>query len=294
MHKAQVRWAFIFLAPALLVYTIFWIFALATGLGLSTVKWSGYGKITWAGIGNFVALFKNKYFYSSLGHNLSYAFFNVLVGVPTGLLTALLLDRIKRGRLLFRVALYLPVVLAWIVVSFLIRWFLNPVYGLARPLLELIGLGFLNVNWLTDIKSLIRVIIAVGIWKSYPIGMVTFFAALQNIPLELKEAAYIDGANEFQTTLYVVLPQLKPVLSVVISLALIRSFRIFAPFYVLGSRGGGQQANPLLDVLSTMLYRRAFGQWQVGMASAIGFMMFVITMAISIFYLRTLGREERI
>jgi len=291
MMAARRRWAWIFLTPALVVYTIFWVFALVSGLSLSTVKWSGYGQIVWVGLNNFKTLFQYKYFYTSLFHNLEYGFFNVTVGVALGLVSALLLDRCTHGRLFFRVTTYLPVVLAWVIVSFLVRWFLNPVYGLFNPLVKMMGLSPPKVSWLADVESLIRLIIAVGIWKSYPVAMVTLFAALQNIPRELKEAAYIDGADEFRCIVHVVLPLLKPVLAVVISLSLIDSFRIFAPFYVLGA-AGGQQANPQLDVLSTMLYRRAFGQWEVGMASAIGLVLFLLTMMVSIFYLRTLGRSE--
>jgi raffinose/stachyose/melibiose transport system permease protein len=291
MEAEKRRWAWIFLAPALLIYTIFWVFSLAAGLGLSTVKWSGYGQIVWAGIQNFVMIINYKYFSLSLFHNLEYLVLNVIVGTGLGLLSALLLDQLRRGRLFFRTAVYLPVVLSWVIVAFLVRWFLNPVYGLMQPLLNLLGLGFVKINWMGDIESLIRLIIAVGIWKTYPISMVIFFAALQEIPVELKEAAYIDGANELNVTLRIVLPLLKPVLAVVISLALIDSFRVFDPFYVLGA-SGGQQANPLLDVLTTLLYRRAFGQWEIGVASAIGFILFIVTMSMSVVYLQTLGRSE--
>ena len=291
MEADKRRWAWIFLAPALLIYTVFWVFSLAAGLGLSTVSWSGYGRITWAGIQNFVVILKYKYFASSLLHNLEYGFFNVTVGTGLGLLSAVLLDHVRRGRLFFRTAAYLPVVLSWVVVAFLVRWFLNPVYGLMQPLLDLVGLGSVHINWMADIESLIRLIIAVAIWKTYPVSMVIFFAALQDIPIELKEAAYIDGANEIDVTLRVVLPLLKPVLAVVISLALIDSFRVFDPFYVLGA-SGGQQANPLLDVLTTLLFRRAFGQWEIGVGSAIGVILFVLTMSASVLYLQTLGRTE--
>lgn len=279
------------MAPALFIYTVFWIFAIIAGLGLATVKWSGYGSISWAGLSNFENLFRNNFFWISLRNNFSFAIYNVIIGVFLGLLTALILDRIRFGRLFFQVTSYLPVILSWIVVAFLVRWFLNPVYGLMEPLLELIGLEEVRINWLADIGALLNVIIALGIWKGYPVAMVLLYAALQEIPRELKDAAYIDGADELRTTVYIVLPLLQPVLAVVISLALINSFRVFEPFYVLGATGG-QQANPLLDVLSTMLYRRAFGQGEIGMASAIGFVLFVLTMFVSIFYLKTLGRTE--
>lgn len=291
MEADKRRWAWIFLAPALLVYTIFWVFSLVAGLGLSTVKWSGYGQMVWVGIQNFILIVKYKYFASSLFHNLEYLAINVTLGTGLGLLSALLLDRVKRGRMFFRTAAYLPVVLSWVIVAFLVRWFLNPVYGLMQPLLEMLGLGSLNINWMGDIESLIRLIILVGVWKTYPVSMVIFYAALQEIPLELKEAAYIDGANERSVTFRIVLPLLRPVLAVVISLALIDSFRVFDPFYVLGA-SGGQVANPLLDVLTTLLFRRAFGQWEIGTASAIGLILFILTMSVSIFYLRTLGRSE--
>lgn len=283
-------WAWLFLTPALLVYTGFWVFALAAGLGLGTVKWTGFGPMRFVGLHNIQALLRDPQFYNCLGRNLQYGLFHVTLGLGLSLATALLLDRCRRGRLFFRTAIYVPVILSWTVVAFLVRWLLSSSFGI-NAVLDSLGLGFLKANWLVDTRSLFYLIIAVGIWKSYPFAMVTFFAGLQNIPPELREAAYTDGADELRCTWYVVLPQLKPVLAVIVSLSLMDAFRIFEPIYVLAGTGPSV-GNLDIDVLATLLYRRAFGQLTLGDASALGFVLFVLTMAVSIFYLRTLGRTE--
>ncbi len=285
------RWAWAFLAPALVVYTIFWVFALVSGLSLGTTKWTGFGPLTFVGTDNVVSILRDTHFWESLGRNVIYGVLNTIFGLGLGLVTALLLDHIKHWRVFFRTAIYLPVVLSWIIVIFLFRWLFNPTFGLLNPLLNALGLGFLAVNWLIDLRSLFYLIIVIAIWKTYPISTITFYAALQNMPREMKEASYIDGANELLCTWYVVLPQLKAVVAVLVSLSLMDAFRVFDPFYALSGSSGGIGILDL-DVIATMLYRRAFGQFMLGNASALGFILFVLTLAVSVLFLRTLGRTE--
>ncbi|MCC7354115.1 MAG: sugar ABC transporter permease [Anaerolineae bacterium] len=283
-------WAWAFLTPALLVYTVFWVFALGAGLGLGTTKWTGYGTMRYVGLHNVLAVLQDPQFYAILGRNLQYGLFHVTIGLGLSLGTAILMDRCTRGRLFFRTTIYLPMVLSWIVVTFLIRWGLNPSFGIPK-LLESLGLGFLKPNWFLDLRSQFYVIVVVALWKHYPFGMLAIYAGLQNISLELKEAAYIDGADELRCVWYVVLPLLKPIMAVVISLSLMDAFRVFEPFYVMvGTKSGTGYLD--LDVLSTTLYRRAFVHLTLGDASALGIVLFVLTLSVSVFYLRTLGRTE--
>lgn len=291
LTKRLQRWAWAFLSPALVVYTVFWVLALVAGLSLGTTKWTGYGPLTFVGLDNIRNILRDAHFWESLGRNVRYGALNTIFGLGMGLGTALLIDRVQRLRLFFRTAIYLPVVLSWVIVMFLFRWLFNPTFGLLNPLLRALGLGALAVNWLIDMRSLFYLVCAIAIWKSYPVSTITFYAALQNVPKELKEAAYIDGADELRCTRYVVLPMLKPVFAVLVSLSLMDAFRVFEPFFVLGGAGGGL-GNLDLDVIAALLYRRAFGQFMLGNASALGFILFILTMTVSVAYLRTLGRSE--
>jgi len=291
LTKRLQRWAWTFLAPALIVYTVFWVFALLAGLSLGTTKWTGYGPMTFVGLDNLKAILGDGHFWESLGRNVRYGILNTIFGLGLGLFTALLLDRIQTWRVFFRTAIYLPVVLSWVIVMFLFRWLFNPSFGLLNPLLRAVGLGFLATDWLVNYNALFYLICAISIWKTYPVSTITFYAALQNMPKEMKEAAYIDGADELACTWHVILPQLKPVVAVLVSLSLMDAFRVFDPFYVLGGSGGGIGTLGL-DVIAALLFRRAFSQAMLGNASALGFILFILTLAVSLLYLRTLGRSE--
>ena len=290
MGLTRRKWAWIFLSPSLVIYTTFWVIPIIGSLALSFFRWKGYGEIKFIAISNFLRITQDARFWISLMNNLIYAVFSIPLGIGLALFTALLLDRRSKGYTVFRAFLFLPVILSWVVVSMLWASLLNPAFGIINMALEAIGANFLILNWLGDNRIIVFTITFISIWKGYAFSMVILLAGLQGIPVELKEAAYIDGATETQCILKVVLPLLKPVANIVIVLALIEGLRVFAPFYVLT----GGNVTGAATVLTTYLYKSAFLYNEFGYSSALAIVLFVIVMIVSIGYLRIIGRTDNI
>lgn len=285
--KEQLKWAFIFLLPAILIYTGLLVLPAGYALGLSMTDWDGLSKPTFIGLGNFAELMRDPMLWISLKHNLLYALCTILIGNNIGLGLALLLEQGIRGRGLFRCLLYLPVILSWVVVGFLWRWVYNPVFGLLNTILKAIGLGSLAQNWLGDSSIAFFSIVAVAIWKGFGFSMVVYSAGLQNIPQELLEAARIDGATRWQTIREVILPLLRPIMAVVTILALIDAFRVMDVFVVMTSNVQSRAT----QVIATYIYKMGFDYYRMGYASALSVILFFIVSIASVFYFRTLGRS---
>jgi raffinose/stachyose/melibiose transport system permease protein len=282
------RYKWFFIAPALMIYSILWIIPIIISFGFGFTDWKGFGPIQLNGISNYMELFQDTRFYLALKNNLIYAFFSIFVTVSLGLLLALIIDNIKVGKSFFRNILFMPMVLAWIAVGLLWKWIFNPSFGLVNEVLKAFNISSYGINWLGDSHLILYPIIIVAIWKSFGYAMVIFLAGLQDIPEELTEAAYIDGAGKLQTTFKIIIPLLKPVMSVVLILTLIDAFRVFDVFIIMGSQG----AAGYTEVLSTYLFKNAFDYNRFGYASSIAVIQFLIVIIISITYLKSMDRIE--
>ena len=285
------RWILFFLTPGVVIYTVLWVMPILGTIGLSLVHWKGFGKITFIDLANFSALARDSMFRVALWHNFEYAIFSLVFTLSIAFGVALLLDRKIKVLAFFRTVIFLPVVLSWVVVSFLWSWLYNPSFGLINVFLQAMHANFLIRNWLGDPQILIFSVIIVAIWKNFPFYTVIFLAGLQGIPKELKEASYIDGASEWQSLWKVVLPLMSPVIGIVITLSLIESFRVFEAFLILGMGGTAARGNPAAEVMSTYMYRVSFSYFRMGYGAALSTVMLVLTMIVSVGYLRTLGRR---
>lgn len=278
---------FVFLAPALLLYTGFKVLPILGSFILSFMQWKGFGKISFVGITNYINMFRDEMVLEAFKNNLIFGFFSIFLGVGLGLLLALLLDRNIKAKNLFRVSIYLPQILSMVVIGFLWTWLYNPYFGLINSFFSAIGADFLIRNWLGDSNLVVYSISVVGIWRNYGFSMVVFYAALQNIPQEIIDSASIDGATEFQKIRKIILPLLKPIAAVIVALTLINVFRIFDIFYIMAGDTGRR-----VDVLATVIFKNAFSYNKMGYASAISVVVCFLTMLISIVYFKTLGQAS--
>jgi ABC-type sugar transport system permease subunit len=286
--RDQKKWAMLFLLPALLVYSALWVLPTFSTLGLSLTEWDGITDTTYVGLRNFNSLFSDHDLWGSLWNNTRYFIITTCVGTTLGLAVALLLEYgnvIKKN--MFRTFLFLPVMLSWVVVGFLWRWIYNPVFGLLNNMLKQVGLSALTQNWLGDPNVVFYAIVAVAIWKGFGFSMVVFSAGLQNIPDDLLEAAKIDGAKGWQMILKIVIPLLKPVISVMIILGLIDSFRVMDVFVVMTSNVQSR----VTQVIATYIYKMGFDYFKMGYAAALSVVLFLIVMTLAVIYLRTIGKD---
>lgn len=289
MNARLAAWTFV--APALIVLAVFFGLPVLAALLLSLSDFDLYALADWdnlrfVGLHNYIDLLQTPLFWKSLGNT----FYFVLVGVPlsigTSLGAALLLHApVTRFRAFFRTALFAPVVTTLVAVAVIWRYLFHTSYGLVNW-----GLGHLGiapVDWLGDPHWAMPTIILLAVWKNFGYNMVIFLAGLQAIPQDLYEAARIDGATRWRQFLHITLPMLGPVLMVVGVITVAGYFQMFAEPYVM-TRG-----DPLQSTVSVLyfMFEEGFRWWNLGRASAVAFLLFLIIFAVTTLMLR-LGRRK--
>ncbi|HHW47134.1 MAG TPA: sugar ABC transporter permease [Clostridiaceae bacterium] len=285
----RVYWI-IFIAPALLIVSLFFIIPVIGGFIYSLTDWNGLDKtINFIGLENYKNLIlNNKRFYSALTHTLIFSFSITILQNCFGLILALVMDKNFKGRNFFRAVYYLPSVLSALVVSYAWSFILNPTMGALNVLFKKIGLNFLVQDWLGDAKLALFSIIFVVVWQYAGYSMVIYIAGLQNIPLEMYEASSIDGVNAWQKFRYITFPLLAPAFTINILLTMISTLKTFDHIFVMTKGGPGYAT----EVISTLLYRESFTNNNMGYGSAISVILFALITSVSLITLKYLRRRE--
>ena len=271
----------LFAGPALLVIALFFGVPVLAALALSLTDFDIYAladidNLRFVGLGNYMSLLQNPLFWKALGNT----FYFVLVGVPLSIAAslgaALLLHaKVARMRPFFRTALFAPVVTTVVAVAVIWRYLFHTQYGMVNWGLS--SLGVAPVDWLGDPAWAMPTIILFAVWKNFGYNMIIFLAGLQAIPEDLYEAARIDGASGWRQFRHVTLPMLGPVLLLVGILTMAGYFQMFAEPYVM------TQGGPLQSTVSVLylMYEEGFKWWNLGNASAVAFLLFVIMTSIT-------------
>ena len=283
----------LFLLPPLFVYTLFWIVPLLLNFPVSLTSWNGVTpllKIKFIGLANFERLFKDKIVGVSLLHNLIYMVITVATIPSIAFALALCIEKFTRAKGFFRTATFVPVVLPLLLVAMMFTYIYKLDNGLLNGFLKLVGLGALQRNWLGTKDTALIAVTIIPIWKSTPFTMTIILAGLQTVSRELEEASTIDGANFAQTTAYVTIPQMMPVLAVVVGLTIIDAFRMFDLIYMTTNGGPGYYTT---EVISTYVFKSAFDNLRVGYATTLSIMNIFIVAVISAVYLRFAVRTNR-
>ncbi len=277
MKPSTAGW--LFAAPALTVIGLFFGLPVIAALALSLTDFDIYaladlGNLRFVGIGNYVSLLQNPLFWKSLGNTLYFVVAGVPLSVAMSLGAALLLHS-KLGRLkpFFRTAYFAPVVTTVVAVAVIWRYLFHTKYGLVNWGLSALGID--AIDWLGDPHWAMPTIILFAVWKNFGYNMIIFLAGLQSIPEDLYEAARIDGANTWKQFRHVTLPMLGPVLLLVSILTMAGYFQLFAEPYVM------TQGGPLESTKSVLylMYEEGFKWWNLGNASAVAFLLFLLMVA---------------
>ena len=239
------------------------------------------------GFGNFIAVLKNQRFWHSLEVTAAFALVSVPLQLVCGLLLALLLDGLSRGRELYASILLIPMMLAPVVVGFSWNLFLNPVYGPLNA--ALVGLGLAPPAWAQSPTFALPTLVVVDTWQWTPLVMVVLLAGLRSIPQRVYEAARVDGSSAWQTFLHVVLPMLAPYLTVAFVLRFIDSFKVFDIIYTL-TRGG---PGTLTQNLAYYTYDLGFGRFEFGRAGALSLVQLVLLSLGTTAILKLSARRDR-
>ncbi|UNK43765.1 sugar ABC transporter permease [Luteimonas sp. S4-F44] len=292
MRASTAGW--VFAGPALILLGVFFGIPVASALLLSLTDFDLYAlsdtaNLRFVALGNYLDLLQTPLFWKSLGNTAYFVVIGVPLSIAVSLGAALLLNaKVARFKGLFRTALFAPVVTTLVAVAVIWRYLFHTSYGLVNWALGHIGIA--PIDWLGDPTWAMPTIILFAVWKNFGYNMVIFVAGLAAIPEDLYEAARIDGASRWKQFVHVTLPMLGPVLLVVAVITVSGYFQLFAEPYVM-TRG-----DPLQSTVSVLyfMYEEGFMWWNLGRASAVAFMLFLIILGVTTLLLRAGRRKEMV
>jgi len=268
-------------APALVVIFVFFALPVAIGLALSLTDFDLYAladlsTLRFVALDNYARLLHTPLFWQALGNTIYFVAVGVPASIGLSLGAALLLNaRVAKWQALFRTALFAPVVTTVVAVAVIWRYLLHTRYGLINQGLAAIGID--PVDWLGDPHWSMPAIILFAAWKNFGYNMVILLAALQAVPREIYESARVDGADSLRQFTDLTFPLLTPTLVMVGIMTLAGYFQLFAEPYVM------TQGGPLRSTVSVLyfMYEEGFRWWNLGYASAVAFVLFIVIFAVS-------------
>ncbi|WP_255955993.1 carbohydrate ABC transporter permease [Streptomyces odontomachi] len=280
-HPAWTGW--LFLSPALLLFVVFIAGPFLAAIVLSLFSWDMLTPARFTGLGNFTTMFQDPLLYKALAHTFLFALASVVTHLAGGLLLALGVNRLT-GKVLsyfVRTALFFPFVISWAAVALLWKYVLDPTFGLIPYYAG--QLGWHTPDWFNDPSWALPAIIGIDFWHTIGYTFIIMLAGLQTVPKELVEAARSDGATSRQVLWHVTIPMMSPTIFFAAVITFIGAFQIFDPVQIITPQGGPDDSTVTIVMY---LYQKGFQSFQVGYASAVALLVFVIMMAVTLVQFR--------
>ena len=276
MKRKESITGYLFFLPALIGLVFLLAIPIIFSLYISFTDYNMYNEFNWVGLRNYRNLFNDRLFFRSLWNTIYYVALSVPINTVVGIFLALLLNNDKiKGLKFFRTTFYLPTVVSGVAVALLWQWVLDPNFGLINNALNYIGIQ--GPGWLTSTVWSKPSIILMNAWA---VGgtMIIYLAGLQGIPNSLYESATIDGAGPVRKFLNITLPMLSPTIFFNVIMGVISGFQVFMQAYIMTD--GGPNNSTLFYAF--YLYNKAFRDLQMGSASAMGWILLIITLALTL------------
>lgn len=262
----------IFILPALLGTVIFIVLPVIASFGLSFTSWDLLNPIKFVGLENYKLIFTEPLFFQILLNTIVFALATSVFGVIIPLVLAAILNSKLRGSEFFKTAYFLPFITPMIVIGIVWQWIFDPNIGILNRVLHM------HIQWLYDTHFALPALIMVTVWKLIGYNIVIFLSGFASIPDNLYEAAKIDGANPAQTFFNITIPMLSPTIFFVVIITAISSFQVFDLIYLMTQGGPLDSTN----VLVYSIYKNAFEYFNVGKASAMAYVLFVIILVLTL------------
>ncbi len=281
-----------FLAIPLALYTVFLLVPYFSAFGFAFTRWSGLSaNIRFNGLNNFIKLFSDEKFWNALSHNGIALLVLPPIVIGIALFFAFLFTQGTKFSRFFRITFFFPQVLSVVIVAVLWGFIYHPTIGILNSLLELLGVaGAKSFPWLGNRATVFGAVLAVVVWQSVGFYMVLFVAGMQTIPPDYYEAARVDGANPWNMFWGLTVPMLWDTIRTAIVFLAIGAMDLFAIVTVMTNGTGGPSR--AADVVPVYLYSKAFSEGQFGFATAMGVVLLVLVLALSILSLRFTARES--
>ena len=266
LRRKQVLTAWLFMVPLLVVNVLVIIGPSVATIYFSFTEWSGIGPAEWVGLQNYTDILADTDFWTAMWHNVIWTLLFLSVPMVLGLLGAFILSQITRFQMLFRIAYFIPYVVASVVNAALWRNILDPERGIGSVLAS-VGFPFLDgVAFFGSERLALPSVAFVNIWAWWGLILLLFLTALQSVDQQLYEAARIDGAGRWQQFLNVTLPGIRPTFVFVVLFTIINSLLVFDYVWII-TKGGPAGAS---EVVGTLMWKEAFERFEAGYAAAMG------------------------
>lgn len=285
------KMAFFFLLPALVLLIVFVYYPIIQNFVMSLYKWKAFEDTrVFVGFEYYKRLWNDSVFWLALGNNFLYALISIVFQVGLGLVFAAILEQkfFRRFQPFFRTVFFIPSVISMTVVGLMFQLIYHPSIGLLNQFLQAVGLDNWTHAWLGEKATAMFSIIAVSQWQSIGYIMLLFLVAIQKIPADLYESADIAGASSLQKFRFITVPMVKETIVMCMIITLIGGFQVFDEVYVMTAGGPGRST----EVLASYLYRAGFRNDEMGLASTIASVIFLLTFTMTLIQLLLSNRKE--
>ncbi|HEY8457447.1 MAG TPA: sugar ABC transporter permease [Actinopolymorphaceae bacterium] len=274
-RRSRSRLGLLFVAPTFLIVAVFFLFPLGSAVYFALTDWDGVSPTPrFVAADNFLRMVGDKEVWHALGNNLIWVLVGTTAPIVLGLLLAVVLWSGVRAVLFYRLVFFMPYVLPPIAVGIVWSWIYDPINGWLNRLLTLVGLGEAARGWLGEPDSALYAVLAAAIWATFGFVVVIFLAALQNVDLDLIDAARIDGANAARRLWHVILPQIVPVFFMVTAITFVGGISVFDIVFIMTGGGPGNATS----VLGTYAFKNAFQLNDIGYGTALALLITVLSL----------------
>lgn len=274
-HKAQGRLGVALVAPAMIVFSVFFLFPLGSAAYFSMTSWNGSTPTApFVGLSNFTEMLSDSAVWHALGNNFIWVTVGTIAPLVLGLMIATLLWTGVKGTLVYRVIFFLPFLLPPIAIGLVWGWIYDPINGWVNKVLNAIGLDSLSRGWLGEPSTALWAVLIAAVWSYTGFVVVIMLAGLQNVDEEMVDAGRIDGANALQRFWHIILPQVTSILITVATITLVGGFSVFEFIFIMTGGGPGDAT----EVLGTYAYKNAFTFSRVGYGSALALLITILSL----------------
>lgn len=258
-----------FVLPGLIWFVLVAIIPIFQSFGYSFLKWDGISEPDFVGLKNYIGIFGDKLFYKAVLNSLLLALASVFIQLPISMLLALLLAKGVRGENAYRTIFFIPVIISSTIIAQMWMKIYHPEYGLLNTFFRSIGMEEWQRQWLADGKWALVAVFIPMIWQYIGYHMLLFYSAAKGISPDIKEAAKVDGASEWQIAIKIIIPMIVPMIKASVIFAIIGSLKSFDLIYIL-TKGGPLHAT---EVPTMLMYTEIFTSNRYGYASAMALLI---------------------
>jgi ABC-type sugar transport system permease subunit len=286
MKKADQIISYAMILPAFILVFVLLIIPMFQNIYYSFFEWDGIKTPVFIGFQNYLSTISDNNFLISLRNTLIWVGFTLVFPVMGGLLIAVFIKGIVLENF-FKSIFFIPITISFVATGIIWNYMFSREMGVINNFLPLIGIHK-KISWLTEVPLNTFALLVGWTWQQLGINMVLFLMGLVTIPKDQTEAAMIDGANRWQLFLHVTFPMLRPITTIVITMAMVNSFKAFDIIYVM-TRGGPARTS---ETLAVTMFRETFTLFRMGYGAAISVILSVIVIAVSAVYIKRMTRKD--